>query len=298
MSVLFTSPRPAMDQDVQLLLDADYLSYMIAAISQHKERPPNTEGAELMCIDADADIWVWVDPLPLVHWKIRNEIEKLFIGFASDNIRVFLTTNDGTFRHRLAVSKPYKGQRTAPRPYYYHAVRDYLLSEYGAELSDDEEADDLVAIAQQDGYMEDKRTVIVSPDKDLRNMYGWHFNPRKQELAFVTPMEAAGNFYWQMLLGDKVDNIPGLPGIGPKKAERLWADTDDDWFEDVVVRAYVAKGLDEEYFLEQARLLHMRRRVRETWDFNYDWFFGFDPSTKYGYPSDTEAVKYEVVGSG
>ncbi len=92
------------------------------------------------------------------------------------------------------------------------------------------EADDLIATMtkgmRDDGY----RCAIVSGDKDLAQLirhddYWWDF-ARNQELKaanvvdkFGVPPEAIQDYLG--LCGDAVDNIPGVPGVGPKTATAL-----------------------------------------------------------------------------
>ncbi len=92
------------------------------------------------------------------------------------------------------------------------------------------EADDLIATAavkmRESGY----RVSIISGDKDLaqvlrNNDFWWDF-ARNQQLGsaqvnekFGVPPEAVQDYLG--LCGDAVDNIPGVPGIGPKTASAL-----------------------------------------------------------------------------
>ena len=80
----------------------------------------------------------------------------------------------------------------------------------------------------------------------------------------VTPDEGIKSFYTQILTGDTADNIVGLQGIGPKKAEKLLdgADTEDDLW-DAVLKAYDG---DVDRVVENARLLWLRRYEGELWE--------------------------------
>ena len=92
------------------------------------------------------------------------------------------------------------------------------------------EADDLIAtmcgVMREHGY----RSVIVSGDKDLAQLVRgqdlwWDFARDKQLQAkhvvekFGVPPEAIQDYLG--LCGDAVDNIPGVPGVGPKTATVL-----------------------------------------------------------------------------
>ncbi len=92
------------------------------------------------------------------------------------------------------------------------------------------EADDLIATLSLSMRNQGFRNVIVSGDKDLAQLIRgddvwWDF-ARNRELKtpqviekFGVPPEAIQDFLG--LCGDAVDNIPGVPGIGPKTATAL-----------------------------------------------------------------------------
>lgn len=79
------------------------------------------------------------------------------------------------------------------------------------------EADDIIAKLHR-SYPE---RVVVSPDKDMKNLAGWHYNPNKKELVIVDEDAASYNFWLQMLMGDTTDGIPGIPKIGPKTGAQI-----------------------------------------------------------------------------
>ena len=69
-------------------------------------------------------------------------------------------------------------------------------------------------------------------------------------------------FYAQLMMGDSVDNIPGLPRCGAVKAYDVLFDAFDEAVMFERVRAeYEMKGFGDEYLLEQGQLLWMTRRV-------------------------------------
>lgn len=142
-------------------------------------------------------------------------------------------------------------------------------------------------------------TVICTRDKDLRQVPGWHYGwevglQPEFKLRFIPPMgylksewkigvspktgketntlkKITGGglvwFYTQVLVGDNVDNIPGLPGCGPKRALELleWCETEQEMF-DAVKEEYQKVYGEEEWerqFLEQARLVWMVRELNE-----------------------------------
>lgn len=261
---LFDEVIEGRSDQVELLIDADYLSYQIGGLSQSRDKPNNNEST-FVCIHEEADEWRWVEPPQLVDWKVRNELEKLFELFDTERYRVYLT-GEGNFREEVAVTKPYKGQRTALKPYYWQRIRDLLVNEYGAKVIEGREADDEVSIMQMSlPYA----TVIISNDKDLRNTPGYLYSPYRKELYRIHPSYCHWHFWKQMVTGDNIDNIPGLPGKGIKFFEKLVEKHSESGdFEQVIwgiADAYYDKDPTGALLQEQGTLLHMMRREYDTW---------------------------------
>lgn len=165
------------------------------------------------------------------------------------------------FREALAVTQPYKGNRVGgTKPEHLQALRDRLSLYWGATMSEGEEADDLISKRMTE--LGDD-CICISIDKDLDTVQGWHYNPRKGTRYYVTEQEATYNFYTQLLVGDRVDNIRGVSGIGPKKAEKILDNLTEEremWL------ACVKAHNSLERALEDARLLWMRRVKDEIWE--------------------------------
>jgi hypothetical protein len=107
-----------------------------------------------------------------------------------------------------------------------------MLSQYECVVTEGMEADDLICI---DLTASNGSAIACSRDKDLRMCPGWHygwacgkqeqFGPMQVEplgelhLTNTTPKKLKGTglkfFYSQLITGDTVDNIPGLPRRGP-----------------------------------------------------------------------------------
>ncbi len=92
------------------------------------------------------------------------------------------------------------------------------------------EADDLIATYVEIAKQNNQRVTIVSSDKDLMQLVGdgiCMFDPMKSKIIHepevfekfgVTPDKVIDV---QALCGDSSDNVPGVPGIGPKTAAEL-----------------------------------------------------------------------------
>lgn len=185
--------------------------------------------------------------------KLVNKI--VYQDLKCDDYKAYIT-GKGNYRNELAVTEPYKGNRKdAKRPVHYDAIRTHL-QRLGAELVEGSEADDAVATeATKTGGW------IVSIDKDLDQVAGWHYNFVKHEEYYVTEEEGLRNLFTQVLTGDRTDNIIGLKGIGPKKAEKLLQDckTEREYY-DACLKAYDGNQLRVD---ENLNLLYLQRKPND-----------------------------------
>ena len=128
----------------------------------------------------------------------------------------------GNFRNE--IYKDYKGTRKELHPKVKEALNyghTYMKENYDAVEATDMEADDLVAIWAAEARSDSIDYFVVGIDKDLLQIPGNHYNFVKRELRFVDDDEAHLLLMRQCLTGDSADNIPGIRGIGPKKADKL-----------------------------------------------------------------------------
>ena len=100
-------------------------------------------------------------------------------------------------------------------------AHEHMCEDYGAVMADGMEADDLVSIWAYECMEADIPYVIVGIDKDLLQIPGEHYNFVKKESQYVDKDMAHYSLMRQCLTGDSADNIPGIKGIGPKKADRI-----------------------------------------------------------------------------
>jgi 5'-3' exonuclease len=128
-------------------------------------------------------------------------------------------------------------------------------------MIDGQEADDAIGIeaykSEEDSYL------IMTIDKDLDMIRGWHYNFIKGIRYHVDECDTLRWFYTQVLTGDRVDNIPGLKGIGPKKAEKILGEaTEEGELFQAVLKAY---DNDLARLTEMGQLLWIRRKEGELW---------------------------------
>jgi len=145
-----------------------------------------------------------------------------------------------THSARNTIYPPYKANREpAPAELVEQFRRCRALTRAAglAEFaSDRHEADDLIATLAGSAARASHPVTIVTGDKDLAQLvaddgYWWdfardqHLDARGVERKFgVRPDQIADLL---ALAGDRIDNIPGVPGIGPPTAARLLVRWDD-----------------------------------------------------------------------
>jgi 5'-3' exonuclease len=155
----------------------------------------------------------------------------------------------GNFRYDVATILPYKGNRDKThKPKYFNEISEYIVKHWGAIEVEGIESDDAMGIEQSLAPW--ATTVICSNDKDMLQIAGWHYNWVKEELVHVTPEEADLMFYWQMLVGDTADNIPGIKGIGEKRATAIVVDCGQDIAK---VKAEVQRLYQKQYGMDWER---------------------------------------------
>lgn len=196
------------------------------------------------------------DSLFIADTYVRNIVAK-----ADDVIKdykVFLT-GSGNYRYEIASTTPYKGNRPSEKPEHLGAIRQHLLDCHPSLLSEGEEADDCIAIEATERGDD---CVICSIDKDLNQVPGKHYNFVKDVRYTVTPWDGLVFFYSQILTGDRVDNIVGIKGIGPVKAQKALegCKTEQELFSKCVEMFG-----DRDRVIENGKLLWLRRTQSETW---------------------------------
>jgi len=173
-------------------------------------------------------------------------------------------TGKGNFRHDLY--EHYKEGRP-PKPLLYSILRDFIESSKHTVVVDGQEADDALSIAQ---YKDPENHIIATIDKDLLMVPGSHYNFNTDEFVVVGDWEGLKTFYKQILTGDSVDNIPGIKGIGPKRAQNILVDchTEEKMWKVVVGKwaSVLQHDSVEETVVNFARLLWMRSKEGELWN--------------------------------
>lgn len=139
---------------------------------------------------------------------------------------VELHFSGGRENFRYTVNPDYKANRTGRAPVGLSQLKKDLAKKYNGTIHTKWEADDAVVFLAEkfpENY------ILCAIDKDVINsVEGRHFNYYESALYNIemkwVDVDRHTSLVWrylQTLMGDKTDNIIGLKGIGPKKAEKI-----------------------------------------------------------------------------
>lgn len=223
-------------------IDGDIVAYRMAASADSKGYSFDSAAANVDAMIED----------------IINEA----MDFPDQNDFVVYLTGRGNFRYDIAKAAPYKANRSGkPKPVYLTDLRIHMEQKWSAIVSEGEEADDLISQAVA---KEGPTSCVASIDKDMLQLNCWHYNFVKRTWQFVEEFEGLHFFYKQILMGDNADNIMGIDGVGPQRAELILkgCTTEQDLYE-ACVSAYYG---DKDRVVENGRLLWLRRKPEELWE--------------------------------
>ena len=175
---------------------------------------------------------------------VKRELNKIKDEFGSFDEMILFFTSPNNFRKKILPE--YKGHRNRKKPCGFKRVINELKKNYKVIVKDTLEADDSLGIyaTKYEG------NIIVSPDKDMRQIAGklYDFN----ETVDITPEEGARWHLIQTMAGDNTDGYSGVPGIGIKRAEKIFEEKGYTW--KAVVETFEEKGMTAEDALTNARL--------------------------------------------
>lgn len=173
----------------------------------------------------------------------------------------FFLSGQENFRTAIASVRPYKGNRDPKqRPVHLQAVREYYVRYHFATICEGE-ADDGI------GSASNATSCIITNDKDLKQIPGWHYNFVTKELKYIGKREAGLYFFQQLLSGDPTDNVPGIEGLGEAGAIAILDGCSGvREAETRVLQAYQKRygvGEGNKRFLETGRLVKIKQHEKE-----------------------------------
>ncbi|MFD1329726.1 DNA polymerase I [Mycoplana ramosa] len=165
-------------------------------------------------------------------WKLLKDARNTDVGVTPTHFAVIFDYSSKTFRNELYDQ--YKANRTAPPedliPQFgliRHATRAFNLPCIEKEGY---EADDLIATYARLAEEAGADVTIISSDKDLMQLVtpkvSMYDSMKDKQISVPEVIEKWGvtpdkMIDLQAMTGDSTDNIPGIPGIGPKTAAQL-----------------------------------------------------------------------------
>lgn len=168
---------------------------------------------------------------------------------------ILLCLSDRDSNFRRSVLPTYKAHRKGQKPLCYWRLVDWMQKEAEVYLRPGLEADDCIGILATMQENKDN-CIIISGDKDMRTLPGYHYDFLRDIYEHITEEEADYFFFTQTLTGDQTDGYSGCPKIGAVNAARI-LDEDCSW--DAVVRAFEKQHLTEADALQQARVARILR---------------------------------------
>ena len=216
---------------MKLLIDCDYIVYKCCAAAE-------TE------LDFGDDVIVVTSKFSDAYKCVQRDIDKIKREFPFYDEIILFFTSPNNFRKKILPE--YKGHRNRKKPCGFKRVINQLKKDYKVIVKDTLEADDTMGIyaTKYPG------NIIVSPDKDMKQIPGKLYN--FDETVDITPKEGARWHLIQTMSGDNTDGYSGVPGIGIKRAEKIFSEKGYTW--QAVVETFEEKGMTEADALINARL--------------------------------------------
>lgn len=227
-----------------ILIDADIIAYRASASCMPSKQRD------------------WEEPEGIALARLDESMHRIMGTLEIDEYTAFIT---GTENFRYALYPEYKANRKdLIPPKWLNSCKEYLVSEWDTKITYQYEADDAIGIWKTK-YPD---AIIATIDKDLKQIPGKFFDFVKLELHDISENEANFNFWAQMLIGDRSDNIPGIYGIGPVKARNLLANVTPKEREEIVRDMYnddVRFELNKKLF----RILRSEEELRNIIESNF-----------------------------
>ena len=252
-----------------------------------------------------------------------NMILKIMDDWNPSEVIVVFDAKAPTFRHK-SYEDYKKGRKPTPEEFKVQLpILQDMLRSFGTrvEIKEGVEADDVIASIALESSEKGRHVVALSSDKDLMQIL-------RPGIKLVRPLVGISKFKvyddesflqefgfapsnmadYLALLGDKIDNIPGVPGIGKKTAadliskygtlEEIMANLND-------LKASVKRKMEESFdqALESRKLIYLKTDVpledllRDDLNINAEIFSGF--CRKLGLKNILERVveRFGICGS-
>jgi DNA polymerase-1 len=232
-----------------LLIDSDIVAFKFASAAE-------------VATDWGNDQWTLHADAQEARGRMFAFVSELMDTLNAQDIMVCLSDPSRHYwRHDIFPS--YKaGRSSGRRPMILQHLREALAEKYTSYVRPGLEADDIMGILSTHPKIIKGEKVIVSLDKDMRTIPGllYNWSHPKDGVLQVSVFEADYKHMLQTVTGDATDGYPGIPGAGPKKAEKVLEgcqNISEMW--EAVSIAYEKAHLSPDVALQMARVARICR---------------------------------------
>ncbi len=170
-------------------------------------------------------------PTGAIYGFIRM-ITKLLNEINPDYIAVVFDKSAKTFRHEKYQDYKANRKETPDDLKIQIPIIKKIINLFGIKVIEKEgfEADDIIATLAKKAKEKEFEVYIITPDKDFFQLVEdgiYVFNPINEKLYDIQGVKEKYGIYpyqfvdYQAIVGDAVDNIKGVKGVGPKTASKL-----------------------------------------------------------------------------
>lgn len=184
-------------------------------------------------------------------YGVTNMLRKLLTDYDPDFVAVVFDSKEKTFREEIYPK--YKENRPPMPDDLIQQIKDIheIIRAMGLPLIiiDGVEADDVIGTLAKQAEQRRESVLISTGDKDLAQLVNHHItlintmtntilDPEGVKVKFGIPATLIIDYL--ALVGDNVDNIPGVPQVGPKTAVK-WLNQYGS-LEDIIINANAISG--------------------------------------------------------
>jgi hypothetical protein len=242
------------ENNLVALIDADTLAYTSCVLCEQREdmmpREFYTDAEWEEAINNpnydEESHAIWTINLEEAYEKAMEKLDRIYQKTGCRSCEMHFSDGRDNFRYK--VYPAYKANRKGRSPAGLRELKYKLHENFEGTISTEWEADDIVVYLKESNP---EKYMMVAVDKDLLySVVGTHFNYYESsqyniDMKFVD-VDAETQMKWpyiQALVGDSVDGIKGVKGVGKAKAPKMlsYCTTPAECWE-VVKQAYEDSG--------------------------------------------------------
>ena len=190
--------------------------------------------------------------------SVSRLISNIMLATGSDRYELYIEEwrkDKKLFRRDFTSTYKVRDRPPGTVPFLNHA-RAFMISKWNAQVVMHYEAEDVVLRRAKELRVNGDDPTVCFIDKDLLQYAGKFYNYQKQMHRTLTEDEATLRLWRQVCTGDQIDTVPGIIGIGPKKAKYAIQDPETAMLD--AARLYKLKSQTYEHFILQYNLIKLR----------------------------------------